>query len=80
MGNTSKGKRKHRRELLAKMPTSAAVRPKAEPSELARLPVNYQEITDYYDRLGEAQPFALRRESFLRIEAVTGRPLFCYVA
>jgi hypothetical protein len=80
MGNTSKGKRKHRRELLAKMPTSAAVRPKAEPSELARLPVNYQEITDYYDRLGEAQPFALRRESFLRIEAVTGRPLICYVA
>lgn len=62
------------------MPTSALSSPNIEPSQLARLPVNYQEINDYYDRLGEAQPFALRRESFLRIEAITHRPLICYVA
>src|SRR6266545_6051460 len=79
MGKTSKGKRQRKRELLAKMPTSAAL-PQVDPSRLDRLPVSYQEINDYYEGLREAQPFALRRETFLRIEGITRRPLICYVA
>jgi len=51
-----------------------------DPSQLVHLPVSYQEINDYYQGFQEAAPFNLRRETFLRIEAVTGRPLCCYVA
>jgi len=50
-----------------------------DPSKLDRLPVTYQELTDYFGKLGEANPFALRKETFLRIERITGRPLICYV-
>lgn len=50
-----------------------------DPSKLDRLPVTYQALTDYFGKLGEANPFALRKETFLRIERVTGRPLICYV-
>lgn len=79
MGKTSKGKRRHRRELLTRIqdiakPTSP------DPSRLERLPVSYQEIQDYYQGLQDAVPFDLRRETFSRIEAITGRPLCCYVA
>ena len=50
-----------------------------DPSELNELPVTYQAITDYFGKLGEANPFILRKETFLRIERITGRPLICYV-
>jgi hypothetical protein len=51
-----------------------------DPSKLDRLPATYQELNDYFGRLGEANPFALRKETFLRIERATGIPLLCYVA
>jgi len=50
------------------------------PSKLDRIPVTYQALTDYFGKLGQANPFDLRKETFLRIEGVTGRPLICYVA
>jgi hypothetical protein len=37
-------------------------------------------LHDYYEQLGEAQPFTLRVETFRRIEAATQRPLICYVS
>ena len=80
MGRTSKGKRRRKREFRDKMQAIPASPHQSDPSKLDRLPVSYQEIHDYYEGLREAQPFALRKETFLRIEAITGRPLICYVA
>src|SRR5205807_9174355 len=80
MGKTSKGKRKHRREVLSKIHPQQAKAPPPDPSNLQRLPVSYQEINDYYQPFPESRPFDLRKETFLRIEAITGRPLICYVA
>ena len=48
-------------------------------SKLERLPSTYQAITDYFGKLGQANPFPLRLETFKRIEKITGRPLVCYV-
>lgn len=50
-----------------------------DPSALERLPVTYQAVNDYYEKLGAATPFLLRRETLLRIERVTKRPLVAYV-
>lgn len=50
-----------------------------DPSKLEKLPATYQALADYFGKLGEVNPFALRKETFLRIESVTGRPLICYV-
>ena len=50
-----------------------------DPSLLDKLPVTYQEITDYYRGHQEANTFVLRKETFRRIERVTQRPLICYV-
>lgn len=50
-----------------------------DPSKLDRLPVTYQALADYFGKFGEANPFILRKETFLRIERITGRPLICYV-
>ena len=80
MGKTSKGKRKHRRELLSKIHPQQAKASSPDPSNLQRLPISYQEINDYYQSSPESRPFDLRKETFLRIEAITGRPLICYVA
>lgn len=51
-----------------------------DPSKVDRLPVTYQALTDYFGKFREANPFVLRKETFLRIERITGRPLICYVA
>lgn len=51
-----------------------------DPSKLDRLPVTYQALADYFGKLEKANPFPIRKETFLRIEHVTGRPLLCYVA
>lgn len=56
-----------------------ASQPLADPSKLDQLPVTYQALTDYLSKIKEAKPFALRRESILRIQHATGRPLICYV-
>lgn len=50
-----------------------------DPSKLDKIPSTYQAISDYFTTLGQANPFALRAETFKRIEAATGRPLICYV-
>lgn len=60
--------------------TVQASQPADDPSKLDELPVTYQAICDYFDKLGNFNPFILRRETILRIERVTGRPLICYVA
>jgi len=48
-------------------------------STLDRIPVTYQALSDYFGKLGKANPLDLRKETFLRIEDVTGIPLICYV-
>jgi len=50
-----------------------------DPSKLEKLPVTYQAITDYFERLKQTNTFILRKETFQRIERITGRPLICYV-
>ena len=50
-----------------------------DPSKLDRLPVTYQALNDYFGKIGQANPFDLRKETFLRIERITRRPLICYV-
>lgn len=49
-----------------------------DPSKLEQIPLTSQAITEYYDQLRTAAPFKLRRETMLRIERVTKRPLVCY--
>ena len=43
-------------------------------------PITYQEISDYFVKYSDVTPFSLRKETFLKIEEVTGIPLICYVA
>jgi len=50
-----------------------------DPSKLDRLPVTYQALSDYFGGQNRVNPFLLRKETFLRIESITGRPLICYV-
>lgn len=52
--------------------------PIKDPSSLDKLPVTYQAIMNYFGT-GEVVLFPLRKETMLRIERVTKRPLFCYV-
>lgn len=58
--------------------------PQAQPfaedfSKLETIPVEYQSINNFYSNRKVAQPLELRLETFKRIEAVTNRPLICYV-
>lgn len=66
--------------LVTPTPTTnpAALRPD-DPSQLPVLPATYQSVSEYFSKLGAANPFALRKETFLRIERITGTPLVCYV-
>jgi hypothetical protein len=80
MGKTSKGRLLHRRNILNATQTAPAKPPQPDPSKLDKLPISYQEIHDYYQGFGESTPFILRKETFIRIEAITERPLICYVA
>lgn len=52
----------------------------SDPASLLELPVTYQALNDYVEHEGFVQPFALRRETFLRIERITQIPLICYIA
>lgn len=47
---------------------------------LEKVPVTYGDINEYYTKLGQAQPVNLRLETIRRIEAITKRPLICYVS
>src|SRR5438046_2302553 len=80
MGKTSKGKRRHRRSLLSKLQVPGQASPPLDPPKLTALPISYQQINDYFQAHPEGKPFDLRKEIFNRIEAITGRPLICYVA
>jgi len=48
-------------------------------SKLEKLPITYQDLSNFFAKLGEANPFNLRKETFLRIERLTKRPLLCYI-
>ena len=48
-------------------------------SKLEQLPITYQDLSNFFAKLGEANPFYLRKETFLRIERLTKRPLLCYI-
>ncbi len=52
-----------------------------DPSTLAELPTTQQAIAEYFGMAGEGEvtPYPLRRETLLRIERLTGRPLISYV-
>lgn len=49
-------------------------------SQLDPIPVTYQALTDFFQKLGQANPYFLRKETISRIEKITGRPLVCYVS
>lgn len=51
-----------------------------DPANLALLPVTYQAINDLFAKLGEVNPFLLRKETMVRIERLTGRPILSCVA
>jgi hypothetical protein len=77
----SKRKRKAKRKRSQTGPRKAKISKRVEdPSKLERLPITYQEIHDYFRKFEDAPLFALRKETFLRIERITKRPLICYVA
>ncbi len=48
--------------------------------DLKTIPTTYQDISDFLNRFSGPAAFPLRRETFLRIEQITERPLICYVA
>ncbi|MEI9479391.1 MAG: hypothetical protein WCO26_22855, partial [Deltaproteobacteria bacterium] len=48
-------------------------------SKLDTLPVTYQDLQNFLDKEKEFNLFLLRKETFSRIERITGRPLICYV-
>jgi hypothetical protein len=50
-----------------------------DPSKLEQVPTSFQALADYFATLEKANPFSLRKETFLRIENITGRRLICYV-
>ncbi len=72
-------KSKNRQARVVSKPVQAK-QPGDDPSKLDQVPVTYQALRDYFAKLREANPFLLRKETFLRIERITGRPLLCYVA
>ena len=47
---------------------------------LEKIPSTYQGITYFFTRYQTVQPFVLRQKTFAMIEAITNRPLICYVA
>jgi hypothetical protein len=51
-----------------------------DPASLKDLPVTYQALIDFYAPQKDANLYLLRKETYRRIEKVTGRPLICYVA
>lgn len=51
-----------------------------DPQSLEHLPTTYQELFDFFGKLGKVNLFPLREEAIRRIEKVTGVPLICYVA
>lgn len=48
--------------------------------ELPDLPISYQDLNDFASKLGTINPYLLRRETYQRIEKLTGRNLICYVS
>jgi hypothetical protein len=60
-------------------PVQKAIPKVIKPEERERLPVTYQEISDYFSQTPEANPFSLRLETYRRIEKLTGVPLICYI-
>ncbi len=54
--------------------------PELNPSTMDQIPTSYQALNDLFTSSPNIQPFLFRRETYLRIEKITGRPLICYVA
>ena len=75
----AKGRRKSSKPANRAKPAAPAARPPQNPSKTKEIPASYQGIHDYFAGLGNANPFTLRKETFRRIEQITGRPLICYV-
>ena len=81
MGPPGRRRKKHIK-FAGKLPNSKPIEASQliyDPPNLDSIPVTYQAISDYFTKLGSANLFLLRNETFLRIERVTGRPLVCYV-
>ncbi|MDV2496522.1 MAG: hypothetical protein RX316_10010 [bacterium] len=73
-------RRKPRKGIQAKPRVAKVTKHKYDPSKLKQLPVNYQDVSGFFEKFQKTNPFALRKETFLRIEKITGRPLICYVS
>lgn len=72
--------RKVRAEAQGAKSKDPKTSPIYDPSKVDPFPVTYQSLSDHFGKIKEAQPFALRKEAFLRIEKLMGDPLLCYVA
>src|SRR5687767_15033328 len=81
----SKSGRKRRQHHTPKLPSAPLTTPPSTPpadedyATFETLPRTYQEITDHFSAKKKVAPFALRKETFLRIERATRRPLIAYV-
>lgn len=53
-------------------------KPSISPSKLPKLPATYQELMDLLDEYS-FKPFEFRREYYLQMEKITGRPVITYV-
>ena len=47
---------------------------------MTKIPVTYQEISEYLSRVSSAEILLLRKRTIERIEGITGIPLVCYVS
>ncbi len=64
---------------LSRQATGRPAQTVPDPSALEELPITQQAIAEYFGTTGEISPYPLRRETLLRIERLTGRPVICYV-
>jgi FMN phosphatase YigB (HAD superfamily) len=74
-------KRSHaQRRNIASFPKQSIQLPVDDPSKLEHLPISYQEVQNYFESFPGTNLYALRKETYLRIEKITGRPLICYTS
>lgn len=56
--------------------------PQLDCTKLEKIPLTYQELINFFDveHVDTANPVALKKETMLRMEQITGRPIICYAA
>lgn len=80
-------KKKFRNRQFTQAPQSGQLIPAAprllpvmqDPSTLVEVPESFQALSDFFGKSRQANPFAIRLETFRRIERITSTPLISYV-